>query len=134
MLYYSAMSQYLEVEFSVQHKPCGTIPHNHHIVSCCRGILAFRMQVQDTSISWYGNHGYGGTRARLWWLADTAKNWKASQRTCCLIATARLPPTLDYVIQWFSMLGICLLIRTCLAWMWMSVYLLSVETCNDLHF
>ena len=41
MPYYSAMNQYLEVEFSVQHKPCGTIPHNHHIVSCCRGILAF---------------------------------------------------------------------------------------------
>ena len=42
MLYYSAMNQYLEVEFSVQHKPYGTIPHNNHIVSCCRGILAFR--------------------------------------------------------------------------------------------
>ena len=42
MLYYSAMSQYLEVELSVQHKPCGTTPRNHHIVSCCRGILAFR--------------------------------------------------------------------------------------------
>ena len=41
MLHYIAMNPYLEVEFSVQHKPCGTIPHNHHIVSCCRGILAF---------------------------------------------------------------------------------------------
>ena len=41
MLYYSAMNQYLEVELSVQHKPCGTTPRNHHIVSCCRGILAF---------------------------------------------------------------------------------------------
>ena len=42
MLYYRAMNQYLEVEFSVKHKLCDTIPHNHHIVSCCQGILAFR--------------------------------------------------------------------------------------------
>ena len=40
-LYYSAMDQYLELVFSVQHKPCGTIPCNHHIVSCCRDILSF---------------------------------------------------------------------------------------------
>ena len=35
---YSVMDQYLEVEFSVQHKSCGTTPCNHHIVSCCQGI------------------------------------------------------------------------------------------------
>ena len=77
ILYYNAMSQYLEVEFSVQHKPCGIIPHNHHIVSCCRGILAFRrcrtllfpgMEIMGTVEQLI----YGG------YIADTAKNWKAS--------------------------------------------------------
>ena len=57
MLYYSAMNQYLEVEFSVQHKPCGTIPHNQAnciMLSRHSGIS----QVKNTSISVYGNCGY----------------------------------------------------------------------------
>ena len=57
MMYYSAMHQYLEVEFSVH----SSQPSHCIMLSRHSGIS----HLQNTSISWFGNHGYGGTRARL---------------------------------------------------------------------